>query len=104
MKISDDNGKAVSVLIILVLINLIFLNMLTGCNANDEQTKKPPVKQLGKAEFVKRQLCIECHEEDHEDWSGTRHAGAFETLVIDGEADNPVCYPCHTVGFGHTRV
>jgi predicted CXXCH cytochrome family protein len=44
--------------------------------------------------------CVECHETYHTDWSGTRHAGAFNTLVEDGEADNPACYPCHTLGFG----
>ncbi len=50
-------------------------------------------------EYAGAASCIECHEEDHEDWSGTRHAGAFETLVIDGEADNPVKLPV-----SHSRI
>ena len=44
--------------------------------------------------------CIECHIEHYSDWAGTIHATAFNTLVIGGEQDNPMCFPCHTVGFG----
>ncbi len=50
--------------------------------------------------YVGSAACIECHEDDHNDWSGTLHATAFDTLVADGDGDNPLCFPCHAVGYG----
>ncbi len=50
--------------------------------------------------YVGSGACIECHEEDHTDWAGTLHATAFDTLVTDGEENNPLCFPCHAVGYG----
>jgi len=53
-----------------------------------------------RATYVGAAACTECHEANHNDWTGTVHATAFETLIIDGEEENPACYPCHTTGYG----
>ena len=50
--------------------------------------------------YVGAASCVDCHAENHSDWSTTIHATAFETLVAGGNGDNPLCYPCHTVGYG----
>lgn len=44
--------------------------------------------------------CGFCHPTVHAEWQTTRHAGALETLEAIGQATNPACLPCHTVGFG----
>ncbi len=50
--------------------------------------------------YVGASSCIECHEERHGEWSVTIHATAFNTIVASGDGDNPLCFPCHSVGFG----
>jgi predicted CXXCH cytochrome family protein len=44
--------------------------------------------------------CMDCHVEQHTDWSGTIHSTAFDTLIDGGNGDNVLCFPCHTVGYG----
>ncbi|UCG15954.1 MAG: thrombospondin type 3 repeat-containing protein [Phycisphaerales bacterium] len=44
--------------------------------------------------------CTECHLDQHTSWTGTIHATAFDTLTAAGEGDNPLCFPCHSVGYG----
>ncbi len=44
--------------------------------------------------------CTQCHPEQHDPWSTTIHATAFDTLVASGDDGNEVCFPCHTVGYG----
>ncbi|UCE60581.1 MAG: hypothetical protein JSU63_02290 [Phycisphaerales bacterium] len=44
--------------------------------------------------------CTECHLENHAAWSTTIHATAFSTIVSSGDGDNPLCFPCHAVGYG----
>lgn len=41
-----------------------------------------------------------CHGERYAEWSSTIHALSFETLRAGGDQDNPLCFPCHTVGYG----
>ncbi len=50
--------------------------------------------------YVGAAACTECHEANHNGWVGTRHATAFDTLIGENEQENPVCLPCHTVGYG----
>ena len=44
--------------------------------------------------------CTECHSDRHASWLNTVHATAFTTLTASGDGDNPLCLPCHTVGYG----
>ena len=44
--------------------------------------------------------CMTCHSSVHQDWMGTTHATALESLKKIGMGKNATCLPCHTVGFG----
>ena len=50
-------------------------------------------------QFAGAAACMTCHADSHADWSATAHAGALEGLRNIGQHENPVCLPCHTVGF-----
>jgi len=43
-----------------------------------------------------------CHSGHYNDWIGTHHATALETLKAIGQGTNPACIGCHTVGFGES--
>ncbi len=50
--------------------------------------------------YVGAASCLECHEDRHTRWAATIHATAFDTLLVSGDGDNELCYPCHAVGYG----
>ncbi len=50
--------------------------------------------------YIGAASCTDCHAARHAEWSETIHAGAFSTLVNSGDGDNPLCFPCHSVGYG----
>jgi hypothetical protein len=39
--------------------------------------------------------CERCHEAEHEQWLGTAHAHAYDTLQRSHQANNPECLRCH---------
>jgi hypothetical protein len=41
--------------------------------------------------------CGNCHVGQQTDWSQTAHAGAWESLVAEGQDGNQVCVGCHSV-------
>ena len=45
---------------------------------------------------TKQTTCGNCHAGHQADWSATKHANAFQTLVSSGVA-TPACYSCHTL-------
>jgi peroxiredoxin/nitrate/TMAO reductase-like tetraheme cytochrome c subunit len=45
-------------------------------------------------------VCGVCHELEHETWTYTQHATAFDTLVRHGADSDPECIGCHVVGYG----
>ena len=45
-------------------------------------------------------VCGACHELQHETWSFSTHAGAYDTLVRHGSELDPECIGCHVVGWG----
>jgi hypothetical protein len=54
------------------------------------------------AAFVGAATCKECHPKTFAFWSGTKHAGAFESLLHDpkpNSAFDAECVSCHTTGF-----
>ncbi|MFW6163404.1 MAG: multiheme c-type cytochrome, partial [Planctomycetota bacterium] len=55
---------------------------------------------LDKGRYAGDRACRVCHERQHADWTLTRHACAWETLVRLGKQDDPKCARCHVVGFG----
>jgi peroxiredoxin len=46
--------------------------------------------------------CGTCHTGQHETWSLTSHAFAFDTLVEHGHNRDAECLPCHVVGWGES--
>lgn len=51
--------------------------------------------------YVSATACRRCHEPEYLQWSATRHAFAFETLLKKERYFDPSCVPCHTTGFGY---
>jgi 2',3'-cyclic-nucleotide 2'-phosphodiesterase (5'-nucleotidase family) len=49
--------------------------------------------------FVGAEACKDCHEDIYDQWSGTHHAYAFETLVEKSREFDRDCTPCHSTGF-----
>ncbi len=44
--------------------------------------------------------CVNCHTKEMARWAFTKHARAWEALLLRREDDNPECIPCHSTGFG----
>jgi hypothetical protein len=44
--------------------------------------------------------CRDCHAAEHREWTQSRHASAWETLVEKGFHVDPYCQHCHTTGYG----
>ncbi|MEE8558943.1 MAG: multiheme c-type cytochrome [Myxococcota bacterium] len=55
---------------------------------------------LDKKGYSGDETCRICHTGQHETWSLTSHAYAFDTLVEHGADRDSECLPCHTVGWG----
>jgi hypothetical protein len=45
------------------------------------------------------QACTSCHGQDAQQWSGSKHAHAWQTLVDKGFHVDSSCQQCHTTGF-----
>lgn len=45
--------------------------------------------------------CQQCHEQEYLQWSATRHAFAYQTLLKKERYFNVGCVSCHTTGFGY---
>ncbi|MDZ7300941.1 MAG: multiheme c-type cytochrome [candidate division KSB1 bacterium] len=58
----------------------------------------PP--ELSANTYVGSEVCKLCHEQIYGKWRDSKHARALEVLVANGQATNPKCLRCHTVGFG----
>jgi hypothetical protein len=53
----------------------------------------------GLLHYVGEAVCKNCHGVQHDVWSRSRHAGAFDALRDVNKAFDPACIVCHTVGF-----
>lgn len=51
--------------------------------------------------YVSATVCQECHQQAYLQWSTTRHAFAFETLLKKERYFDSDCVSCHTTGFGY---
>ena len=54
------------------------------------------------SEYISANTCKSCHEQEYLQWSATRHAYAYQTLVKKERYFDPNCVSCHTTGFGYT--
>ncbi len=62
--------------------------------------KQPVPLLLHSTGYSGSEACGVCHEKEHDTWSLSSHAQAFDTLVRHGADANPECVGCHVVGFG----
>ena len=60
-----------------------------------------PLEQDPQSGYVSATACQRCHEQEYLQWSATRHAFAFETLLKKERYFDPNCVSCHTTGFGY---
>ena len=49
--------------------------------------------------FVGDDVCQVCHALEYADWTLTKHAHAYETLVKEKQEKNPECIGCHVTGY-----
>ena len=57
------------------------------------------VPQIRNTGFVGTKECKDCHLPQYEDWSGSLHARAWDTLEKTGRIGESGCVPCHTTGY-----
>ena len=51
--------------------------------------------------YVSATGCQQCHQQEYLQWSATRHAFAFETLLKKERYFDSGCVSCHTTGLGY---
>ena len=51
--------------------------------------------------YISANTCKSCHEQEYHQWSATRHAFAYQTLIKKERYFDPNCVSCHTTGFGY---
>ena len=65
-----------------------------------ERLDKRQRKLFETAENVGSDACASCHPAEHQRWTASAHAGAFDTLARLDSQNDPACQACHTTGFG----
>ena len=60
------------------------------------------LEQQPKNGYVSATACQQCHEQAYLQWSATRHAFAYETLLKKERYFDAGCVSCHTTGFGYS--
>lgn len=60
---------------------------------------RPPAPAKRQAGYIGDEQCGACHDKELEQWHGTRHAGAYETLVKVNKQYDLSCIGCHVTGF-----
>ncbi|MFT6913868.1 MAG: hypothetical protein ACJAWL_000154 [Motiliproteus sp.] len=55
--------------------------------------------ESGESPYLGAQQCQLCHTQQHEVWSQSEHAKAYDDLVEVGKAFDSSCVSCHSVGF-----
>ena len=51
--------------------------------------------------YASAMACQRCHQQEYLQWSATRHAFAYETLLKKERYFDSGCVSCHTTGFGY---
>lgn len=59
-----------------------------------------PVASDAKTQVAGTEACRECHADDCQQWSSTKHAHAWATLVEKQAQMDPYCQHCHTTAYG----
>ncbi len=66
--------------LIIVLMSFVVL-MQCSCDNKSDQPEVSNIVKPEKAEFVDRQSCIECHEKQYAEWTGSHHDLAMDVAV-----------------------
>ena len=75
----------------------LYQQMLSAENLSVDLGREPPATG---GMYVGSASCKGCHAEAYALWRKSKHAHAYQTLVLHGHAADPECLTCHTVGFG----
>jgi hypothetical protein len=75
--------------------------MLAGTPADSPPSSSG--ERLPEVLFMGDQNCLPCHQTQHQSWTQTAHARAFQTLESEKKSSDPGCLTCHTTGFGSLR-
>lgn len=67
--------------------------------ASQSGLQRDETRNIGSASFVGSESCKGCHSQIHEQWTQSKHAHAWETLVSKGTEVDPACQVCHTTGY-----
>ena len=59
-----------------------------------------PHVALEKSPYAGSDVCVGCHQKEHAQWSTTRHAHAWQTLVMEQRHLDQDCFGCHSTGAG----
>jgi len=59
------------------------------------------LEQQAENGYASATACQQCHEQEYLQWSATRHAFAYETLLKKERYFDAGCVSCHTTGFGY---
>jgi len=59
----------------------------------------PNPPRLNPTGYSGHERCMVCHEREHVQWSLSRHADAFLSLVRKGSERDPACVACHVTGY-----
>ena len=60
-----------------------------------------PLEQQQENGYASAAACQRCHQQEYLQWSATRHAFAFETLLKKERYFDSGCVSCHTTGLGY---
>jgi hypothetical protein len=77
--------------------NIAAENPLQGAPLFAEQR----LEQQQENGYVSATACQRCHEQEYLQWSATRHAFAYQTLLKKERYFDAGCISCHTTGFGY---
>ncbi len=78
----NSRNRASCVRLYTVLLGAVLLTVYqAGCDSQREKQNLPQAGRLEKAQFVGRQTCIECHEEQYKEWIGSHHDRSMDVAT-----------------------
>ena len=67
----------------------------------DKKARPHITRYADSLDVLEPETCMECHQEQYDQWAGTDHANAFEIIEQRKKVYNPGCLSCHTTAYGH---
>jgi predicted CXXCH cytochrome family protein len=66
---------------LLIILSCSFILLLAGCKSQFDESKTATDVKPKIAQFVERQLCIECHEDQYKEWIDSHHDLAMDVAT-----------------------